>query len=86
MVIIGDSEKECRCSPSEILRYQKKISGPLLDRIDLQIEVPRVKYEELKNEKTGENSFKTRERTEKARGIQKQRFEKINQSFLLMPK
>ena len=77
----GDPEKECRCSPSEIMRYQKKISGPLLDRIDLQIEVPRVKFEELKNEKVGESSEKIRERIEMARQIQKERFKKIKRDI-----
>jgi len=77
----GDPEKECRCSPSEIMRYQKKISGPLLDRIDLQIEVPRVKFEELKNEKAGESSEKIRERIEMARQIQKERFKKIKRDI-----
>jgi magnesium chelatase family protein len=50
----GDPEIECRCSPADIVRYQKKISGPLLDRIDIQINVPRIKYDDLKNE-TPEN-------------------------------
>jgi magnesium chelatase family protein len=77
----GDPEKECRCSPSEILRYQKKISGPLLDRIDLQIEVPRVKYEELKQEKNGELSEIIRKRIERAREIQKQRFAQLERNI-----
>jgi len=47
----GDSDKTCRCTANEVFRYQKKISGPLLDRIDLQLEVPRVKVEELRKGK-----------------------------------
>ncbi|MGB9847989.1 MAG: YifB family Mg chelatase-like AAA ATPase [Patescibacteria group bacterium] len=77
----GDPEKECRCSPSEILRYQKKISGPLLDRIDLQIEVPRIKYEELKQENSGESSSVIRKRIEKAREIQKNRFSRLKKNI-----
>jgi magnesium chelatase family protein len=46
----GDPEIECRCSPADIVRYQKKISGPLLDRIDIQVNVPRIKYDDLKND------------------------------------
>ena len=47
----GDSEKHCRCSAFEVFRYQKKVSGPLLDRIDIQIDVPRVKIEDLRKKK-----------------------------------
>ena len=43
----GDSERECTCSPQMVTRYQKRISGPLLDRIDIHIEVPRVDYDKL---------------------------------------
>ena len=71
----GDAEKECRCTANEVFRYQKKISGPLLDRIDIQIEVPRVKIVDLRaetrDEKMGE---KIRNAVEKAREAQKQRF------------
>jgi len=48
----GDPEIECRCSPADIVRYQKKVSGPLLDRIDIQINVPQIKYDDLKNDGT----------------------------------
>lgn len=71
----GDSEKPCRCSAYEVFRYQKKISGPLLDRIDIQINVPRVKVEELLTKKNPESSTDIRENIIKARQIQKQRFE-----------
>jgi len=73
----GDPEKECKCSPGEILKYQKKLSGPLLDRLDIQIELPRVKYEELKTLKKSETSEEIRKRLNKARLIQEERFKKI---------
>ncbi len=72
----GDSRRECVCTPFRIQKYMSRISGPLLDRIDLHIEVPAVKYHELNNESTGENSETIRERVQKARNIQKSRFEK----------
>lgn len=70
----GDEEKECKCGPYDITRYQKKISGPLLDRIDLQIYVPRVEVKELR--KTGEVSNElvtTRTRVENARTLARER-------------
>lgn len=71
----GDSEKECRCTANEVFRYQKKISGPLLDRIDIQIEVPRVKIEELRNKKADDESDnKIKQGVIKARQIQEKRF------------
>lgn len=77
----GDSEKECHCTPGEILRYQKKISGPLLDRIDLQVELPRVKYDDLKSEEKSEKSEQIRQRIEKVREIQKERFGSLNKDI-----
>lgn len=77
----GDPEKECRCAPGEILRYQKKISGPLLDRIDIQVELPRVKYDDLKSEEKSESSVQIREWIEKAREIQKERFLSLNKEI-----
>ena len=70
----SDKEKECRCSPTQVLSYRKKISGPILDRIDLHIEVPRVAVEKLTAEHTGENSESIRERVESARKMQYERF------------
>ena len=55
MVISATRKKECRCGAYEVFRYQKKISGPLLDRIDIQIEVPRVEISELRNKKAAPN-------------------------------
>jgi magnesium chelatase family protein len=71
----GDPIKECKCSSSEISRYQKRISGPLLDRIDIFIEVPRVEYEKLTDDTLGEKSERVRARVEAARQIQQRRFE-----------
>lgn len=72
---LGDKEKQCICSEFQINRYRSKLSGPLLDRIDIQIEVPRLTTEELLNttEKT-ETSSQIRERVVKARKIQKDRY------------
>jgi len=75
---LGDQIKPCICTPTQTLRYRKKISGPLLDRIDLHIDVPRVKYEKLADEKVAEESAKIRSRIEKAREIQRKRFSKTN--------
>ena len=69
-----DPSKECTCSIPAIQRYLSRISGPLLDRIDIHIEVPAVKYKELSSKETGESSNNIRERVEKARRIQLQRF------------
>jgi len=74
----GDSEKECKCSAFEVFRYQKKISGPLLDRIDLQIEVPRVKIDELKNKNRDTKSAdEMRKKIIEAREIQKERLSAV---------
>jgi magnesium chelatase family protein len=70
----GDPTKECTCSPSTIIRYQKRISGPLLDRIDIFADVPRVEYEKLADEAVGEPSEQVRERVQKARARQRERF------------
>ncbi len=69
-----DPEKQCKCSVSEILRYRKKLSGPLLDRIDLHVDVPRIEYKKLAGISEGESSEKIRERVTKARKIQEKRF------------
>ena len=63
----GDPEKECTCTPIQIQRYQKKISGPILDRIDLQVFVHRVKYENLEKEELAESSSKVLKRVQAAR-------------------
>jgi magnesium chelatase family protein len=71
----GDPIRECSCSPSTVTRYQKRISGPLLDRIDIHIEVPRVEFEKLADDRLGETSEAVRERIEKARRRQRERFQ-----------
>jgi magnesium chelatase family protein len=58
-----------------VTRYQKRISGPLMDRIDIHVEVPRVDYDKLTNDRLGEPSAAIRKRVERARGVQRQRFE-----------
>jgi magnesium chelatase family protein len=70
----GDAARECRCTPGIIQRYLAKVSGPLLDRIDLHIEVPAVPYKELRGQSTGTStSAEIRARVEAAREIQRQR-------------
>ena len=71
-----DEEQECTCSAGEIRQYNRKISGPLLDRIDIHIQVPRVKYDELASKKRAESSAQIRQRVVAAREIQLQRFKK----------
>jgi magnesium chelatase family protein len=70
----SDPYRECICSPSQISRYRKKISGPLLDRFDLQINVPSLRFEEIARKEVGESSAAIRERVTKARRIQIERF------------
>lgn len=70
----GDTVKECTCTSSQITRYQKRISGPLLDRIDIFTEVPRIEYEKLTDERLGESSESIQKRVEGARAIQRSRF------------
>jgi magnesium chelatase family protein len=70
----GDSQKPCTCAPAVVTKYQKRISGPLLDRIDIHIEVPRVDYEKLSGNKLGETSEAIRLRVQAARNIQSKRF------------
>ncbi|HBF41379.1 MAG TPA: magnesium chelatase [Anaerolineaceae bacterium] len=70
----GDPVKPCTCSAGVISKYQKRISGPLLDRIDIHIEVPRVEYEKLSDRRVAESSEVIRARVEAARQIQRLRF------------
>jgi len=71
----GDPVQECTCSLATVNRYQKRISGPLLDRIDIHVEVPRVDYDKLTTDRLGEPSQAIRERVEQAREYQRRRFE-----------
>ena len=76
----GDSQKACTCAPAVVTKYQKRISGPLLDRIDIHIEVPRVDYEKLSSDRLGETSASIRQRVQAARDIQTQRYSSIRNS------
>lgn len=71
---LGSATQECKCGAGEIHRYLAKLSGPLLDRIDLQVEVDSVSYEELRSKSSEESSACIKERVEKAREIQRQRY------------
>jgi len=77
----GDKEKECTCTANEVFRYQKKISGPLLDRIDIQINVPRIKLDELKKKPTAKLGFQ--KQVVDARKIQTERFKKVGAKRLV---
>ncbi len=70
----GDPRRACSCAPGAIGRYQKRISGPLLDRIDIHLDVPRIPHEQLSDRRPGEPSEAIRERVERAREIQAARF------------
>lgn len=72
----GDLKRECRCGPASIQKYRQRISGPLLDRIDLHVEVPAVEYKTLSSNEVTESSEAIRQRVENARMIQRERFAK----------
>ncbi len=72
----GSHDKECTCTPEAISRYMGRISGPLLDRIDIQIEVTPVKYQKLESNEKIETSEEIKERVDKARKIQLERYKK----------
>lgn len=74
----GDPKRVCRCSRMQIEKYRQRISGPLLDRIDIHVEVPLIEYKELADAKTGESSAAIRERVEAAREIQNTRYSGFN--------
>jgi magnesium chelatase family protein len=74
----NDPVRECACSATAIARYQKRISGPLLDRIDIHVEVPRIDYEKLADKRQVENSATVRARVQAARDRQLQRFTGTN--------
>lgn len=71
---LGQLKSACRCSTTQIARYRSKISGPLLDRIDIHIEVPAARYQELTSTQPAESSAQIKERVNKGRSIQMQRF------------
>jgi magnesium chelatase family protein len=70
----NDPTRECKCSPIQIQRYISKISGPLLDRIDIHLDVPAVRFKELASETPTESSAAIRERVVRARRVQLERF------------
>ena len=84
----GSKDKECTCTPQMISKYMGKISGPLLDRIDIQIEVTPVKYKKLDSQENIETSKDIKRRVDKARQIQRDRYkeEKIYSNSQLTPK
>jgi len=71
----GDPRRDCTCSSATVTRYQKRISGPLLDRIDIHVEVPRVEFEKLTDDRLGESSEAIRARVEAGRARQRRRLE-----------
>jgi magnesium chelatase family protein len=70
----GDQTRECSCTPYQVQRYIARLSGPLLDRIDIHVEVPRLPYEDLSDQTRGESSGEIKKRVEGARAIQRRRF------------
>jgi magnesium chelatase family protein len=74
----NDPVRPCTCSSSTVTKYQKRISGPMLDRIDIHIEVPRVDYEKLSGDRLGEMSATIRQRVQAARQRQLERFAGMN--------
>jgi magnesium chelatase family protein len=79
----GDTQKPCACAHALVTKYQKRISGPLLDRIDIHIEVPRVDYEKLSSDRIGESSESIRGRVQAARDVQSKRFSKNGSSDIV---
>ena len=73
---LGDKKHNCRCTPAQVQRYESRLSGPLLDRIDMHLEVPSVPYKEMAAGNSGEPSAVMKERVEQARAVQKRRFAK----------
>jgi magnesium chelatase family protein len=76
----GDSLKPCTCAPAVVTKYQKRISGPILDRIDIHVEAPRVDYEKLSGDRLSESSASIRARVQAARDIQNRRFSRNGSS------
>ena len=72
----GDAKRECRCTPIQMQRYRNRISGPLLDRIDIHVEVPAMEYQQLASLEKGESSAQIRERVVASRALQRERFAK----------
>jgi magnesium chelatase family protein len=79
-----DMEKECTCSMSVVHRYQQRISGPLMDRIDIHLDVQRVPYQKLAGLESGEPSAVIRQRVAQARQLQEERFAQLNKPHILV--
>lgn len=77
----GDMQHECTCSSTHINRYENKLSGPLLDRIDIHIEVPTVPFKEISSRISAENSFSIKKRVDEARKIQQTRYKRRKAIF-----
>lgn len=75
---LGDTQHQCTCTPANLERYRNRLSGPLLDRIDLHVEVPRLPYQELSQQQQPESSATIRTRVEAARAVQQERFSALN--------
>jgi magnesium chelatase family protein len=75
---LTDPQKECVCTAPQVQRYRSRVSGPLLDRIDIQVEVPTLRYQELASKDAGESSAAIRQRVNAARALQLERFHKRN--------
>ncbi len=73
---LGDMKHNCTCTPAQVQRYESRLSGPLLDRIDMHLEVPAVPYKEMTGGEDGESSAVVKERVENARTVQKERFDR----------
>jgi magnesium chelatase family protein len=85
----GDLKRECRCGPLQVQRYRQRISGPLLDRIDLHIEVPAVEYRDISSTRAEEGSAAIRDRVGRARERQQARFrseKKVNCNARMGPR
>jgi magnesium chelatase family protein len=78
---LGFKGRECTCTPAQLIRYKRKLSGPIMDRIDLWVEVGNVPHAELISETKGESTAAVGERVKKARDIQAERFKKLNKSI-----
>ena len=72
---LGDMKHSCKCTPSQVQRYESRLSGPLLDRMDMHLEVPSVSYKDMSSANRGESSSVIKERVEQARSIQRKRFQ-----------
>ena len=79
-----DPKRECKCTPNQIRQYRGKISGPLLDRIDIHLEVPSIRYRDLAKRSGAEKSISIKERAQKARSIQQERFNNTTRCNALM--